>query len=274
MRLAVSNIAWPAEADDEIAGVLTGLGVSAIEVAPTKRWPDPSSATPEDAAAYRAEWAERGLRIVSMQSLLFGRDDLVIFGTENKRAAALDYLRRVMVLAGTLGAGPLVFGSPKNRRVESLPAAGVRRIAVEFFGALGNAATVSGVQFCLEPNPPEYGADFLTTSSAAVGLLAQIRNPGLGLHLDAAAMTLASERPAAAIAAAMPWLRHFHASEPYLAPIGTGGTDHGAFAAALAAEGYQGWISVEMRAVEGAAAAVAAVGDAVRRVQDAYARVI
>lgn len=271
MRLAVSNIAWPAEADDEIAGVLTGLGVSAIEVAPTKRWPDPSSATPGDAAAYRAEWAERGLRIVSMQSLLFGRDDLVIFGAADKRAEALGYLRRIVSLAGSLGAGPLVFGSPKNRRVGALPASDVRRIAVNFFGALGDAASASGVSFCLEPNPPEYGADYLTTSTAAVELLAEIGNPGLGLHLDAAAMTLARERPADAIAAAMPWLRHFHASEPYLAPLGTGATEHGAFAEALAREGYRGWISIEMRAVDGAAAAV---GDAVRRTQGAYAAVI
>ena len=271
MRLAVSNIAWTAETDEEIATLLADLGVSAIEIAPTRRWPDPALATPEDAEAYRTWWARRGLRIASMQSLLFGRDDLVIFGAQDKRAEARDYLRRIIRLAGDLGAGPLVFGSPKNRRIGALPAAEARHIAIEFFGAMGDAASASGVTFCLEPNPAEYGADYLTTSTAAVELLGEIRNPGLGLHLDAAAMTLAKESPREAIVAAIPWLRHFHASEPYLAPIGSGGTDHGAFASALAGEGYEGLISIEMRGVEGP---VAVVRDAVLRVQQAYAAVI
>ena len=36
MKLAVSNIAWPREQDAAVADLLAGLGVTGIEVAPTK----------------------------------------------------------------------------------------------------------------------------------------------------------------------------------------------------------------------------------------------
>jgi sugar phosphate isomerase/epimerase len=42
-------------------------------------------------------------------------------------------------------------------------------------------------------------------------------------------------------------IAHFHISEPELAPIGTGGVAHPAFAAELRSAGYGGWVSVEMR---------------------------
>jgi sugar phosphate isomerase/epimerase len=44
---------------------------------------------------------------------------------------------------------------------------------------------------------------------------------------------------------------HFHISEPHLAPVGHGDTDHAGFAAALRRTGYTGWCSVEMRKPEG-----------------------
>ena len=45
-------------------------------------------------------------------------------------------------------------------------------------------------------------------------------------------------------------LHHFHVSEPDLAPLGTGGVDHAAFAAALRQNGYDRTLAIEMRQVE------------------------
>jgi hypothetical protein len=59
IRLAVSNIAWSPDDDEAVAAVLRDRDVSLVEVAPTKRWPDPARATADDATTWRAEWDAR-----------------------------------------------------------------------------------------------------------------------------------------------------------------------------------------------------------------------
>jgi len=120
-RLAVSNLAWEPDQDDKIAKLLRSEHVTGIEIAPTKWRPRPLEATAADVAAYRRAWDDRGLTIVSLQSLLFGRPDLQLFGDDTVRRAMLDYLRGMVDLAVALGAGVLVFGSPKNRLRGELP---------------------------------------------------------------------------------------------------------------------------------------------------------
>src|SRR5690348_7446484 len=96
LRLAVSNIAWMPEEDDAVAEVLCREGVGGVEIAPTKWRERPLHASAGDVAAFRRTWEDRGLPIVSMQSLLYGRPDLQLFGDENKRTATVEYLRRMI----------------------------------------------------------------------------------------------------------------------------------------------------------------------------------
>lgn len=248
LPLAISNIAWPPAEEAKIAALLPTLGVRAVEVAPTTRWPSPPDATPDELGAYRAGWESRGLSVVAAQSLLYGRDDLQLFGEPARRAATLDYLRRTIETAAALGARALVFGSPRNRRVGTLARADAERVAVGFFSAAGDVAARHGAILCLEPNPPQYGCDFLTTTAECADFLRLAAAPGLGLNLDAGALALNGEDPMAAVETARPWLRHVHVSEPYLAAVGEGpGEIHTRLASALATHGYEGWISIEMR---------------------------
>ena len=268
-RLAVSNIAWRAEADDAVAEALRTAGATGIEIAPTMVWRDPVAVSEAEAVAYREAWRARGFPIVAMQSLLFGRDDLRVFGDDATRRATLAHLAAMIRLASWLGARSLVFGSPRNRAVGQLDRRAAAEMGATFFRAVGDSAAAHGVHFCLEPNPPQYGCDYLTTSSECIALLAEVGSPGLGLHLDTAAMTLSGEDPETALRAARPWMRHFHISEPYLAPIGTGGVDHAAFAGALRREGYDGWVSIEMKS-DPAEPAAEFVERAVARAVEAY----
>lgn len=246
MKLAISNIAWPASEDTQVAGLLRDMGVHGVEVAPTAVWPTPLGASEAQVSAYREFWERSGIRIVALQALLFGRPDLTIFEREDKRRETLAHLAGMIRLAARLGATVLVFGSPKNRKVGGRDSLEAGKIALSFFRDLGRVAVDSGVVFCIEPNPPEYGCDYLTTAGATRELVASIDSPGLGIHLDAGGMTLGRE-PLSAVEDSLPWLRHFHISEPHLEQIGAGDTEHGAFAQTLATHGYQGWASIEMR---------------------------
>ncbi|MDB5312097.1 MAG: sugar phosphate isomerase/epimerase [Gemmataceae bacterium] len=262
MKLAVSNIAWPKEQDAAAARVLTEHGVTGIEVAPTKIWPTPLAATAAEIPAYRAFWTDRGIEIVAAQALLFGRPELTLFDSADSRAHTLAYLEGIISLCAELGAGALVFGSPKNRRVGSLRREEAWDVAVDFFGHLGRIAAGSGTCVVIEANPPEYGADFVTRAGEAVDLVKAVNHPGFQLHLDTGCMTLANDPLRATFDIGMPFLRHVHVSEPNLDPPGSSGkVAHAAFADELRRRSYSGWVSLEMReskpfTLDGLAAAV------------------
>jgi D-psicose/D-tagatose/L-ribulose 3-epimerase len=246
MKLAMSSIAWEPPDDDAAARILREHGFEGVELAPTKIFPRPDAADEAEIAACREAWSRRGLRIVALQALLFGRPDLTVFGEARERT--LEYLTGVARLGARLGAGALVFGSPRNRARGSLSQADAWRAAVEFFRALGTAAAQAGTCLCIEPNPPRYGADFITTSEEALRLVEEVASPGFGLHLDAACALLAGEDFPARLRASAHVLRHVHVSEPDLAPVRRGGTlDLPAIASVLRDIGYAGWVSVEMK---------------------------
>jgi sugar phosphate isomerase/epimerase len=245
MRLAVSNIAWPAGADEAAQAVLREQGATGVELALTKIWPQPLEASAAEVDRYRAWWQSRGLDIVALQALLFGKPELTIFDGPATRQATLDYLRRIIALAGRLGARVLVFGSPRNRLRRSLSPADALDTAVTFFRQLAEAAQSHGAVFCIEPNPEAYGCDWVTNVAQGIEVVDAVNHDGFGLHLDAAAMTLAGDG-AEALAAAGTRCRHFHVSAPFLQKAPGGGVPHEALARALEQTQFAGWVSIEM----------------------------
>ncbi|HEY7697360.1 MAG TPA: sugar phosphate isomerase/epimerase family protein [Vicinamibacteria bacterium] len=251
MKLATSNIAWPPEADLLAADLMKEYGFRGVELAPTRIWERPLETTEREAREHRKFWNDRGIEVVALQALLFGRPDLVLFGTEKARLATLEVLRGMMRLGEWLGARVLVFGAPKNRRLSGSTATEARKIAVDLFRSAGKSALDHGVVLAIEPNPAHYECDFVTTSGEGLALVREVASAGFGLHLDAAAMMLAGEDPEKAILACSGAISHFHASEPFLGAIGAGGVNHGALGTTLRRIEYPGWVSVEMRSAPG-----------------------
>jgi sugar phosphate isomerase/epimerase len=267
-RLSASNIAWDPKDDDAVAAILRAHAFTGVEVAPTKRWESPIEATKKDIAAWRAEWQKRGLSIVAMQALLFGRADLQLFGSTTVRRALREYMMALIEMAHGLGAHALVFGSPKNRKRGKMPIGDANEIACEFFRELGAVAASRGCVICIEPNPPSYDCDFINTTAEAVALCEAIASRGVKVNGDLGAIVTMGEDPEATLAAANGWLGHFHASEPSLAEV-TDGIHHARAAAALQAMNFGGWVSIEMRAApEGPA--VDAIARAAGRVSRIY----
>lgn len=271
MRLCVSTIAWPREADAAVAGLLVEEGVTAIEIAPSKIHPDPANTPAEVTSDYRSFWSDRGIDIVAAQAILFGRPDLTIFTDTATRRKTTDYLKRVIGLCAGLGAGAIVFGAPRNRRIENKAPATARDIAVAFFRDLGQTASDTGTTLVLEANPPEYGADYITRAADAIDLVRAVDHSGFRLHLDTACMTLVGDPIVEVFSAGGPWLRHFHVSEPQLAPVNPGGLDSAPFATGLDMARYRHWVSIEMN--QTTPFGVDAIRTAIRWIKVAYASV-
>jgi sugar phosphate isomerase/epimerase len=266
MKLAVSNIAWPCEGDNRAADILRAAGVEGLEVAPSLVWPAPAETAAADLDAYRRRWLDRGIRIVALQALLYGRPDLVLFADAAARARMADHLRAMAHVASRLGAGAMVFGSPANRRRGSMSTEAAMDVAVAFFRALADDLGEAGTVLCIEGNAPAYGCDFLTSTAEAAELVRRVDRPAVRLQIDTSTIALNGGDCAREIAAAAPLAGHVHVSEPHLVRLGTGGTDHVAAADALRRSGYAGWVSMEMRAlpVDPDLAGVAAAIDLVR----------
>jgi len=265
MKLAVSNIAWDAPEDARVLSLLREQGVAGVEVAPTKLWPDWSGADPAAAAAARARYAEAGFAVPALQAILFGRPDLTVFGDTLPSLVA--HVGRVAALAAALGAGVLVFGSPKNRARGALSPDEAMARAEPAFRAMAEACAPHGVTLCLEPNPPAYGCDFATGWRDAAALVRRVDHPHFGLHLDVACLALAGEDAAEAIAATLPLVRHFHVTEPELADFAAPKLDHARIGRAVRGSGYAGWLSIEMRR---SADPLRSVGEAVGKVAAWY----
>jgi sugar phosphate isomerase/epimerase len=269
MQLAVSNLAWPPEQDEPVARLLQNIDVQGIELAPSKIWPRPLEASASEVRAYRRFWEGHGLPIVAMQALLFGRNDLTIFDGADVRTATFDYLSGMCELGARLGARALVFGAPRNRRASHRAPEEVQAISVDFFGRLGAVAARHGTSFCIEPNPPAYDCDFVTTAEEGARLVRAVATPGFALHLDTGSLSFSGESLIAILQQHGELVQHFHVSEPHLGPVGNGDFDHAGLGAQLRASAYGHWVSIEMKPATDLSIK-AALARAVHTVQEHY----
>jgi sugar phosphate isomerase/epimerase len=267
MRLAVSNIAWPEELDAAAFEFLVANGVGAVEVAPTRVWPHWQGVNPASVRQYRRVVESAGLRISSLQSILFQKPGLNLFGSGQDRQAMEEHLRRCADLAADLGARCMVFGAPGNRDRGPMPEAQAFAIAVDFFARVGEYCAKRDVCLGFEANPVEYKCNFATDSGTAARLVRAAASEGFRLHLDTACLRLAGEDAARAIRDHAGILRHFHASEPYLAGFSAPVAAHQEAAAALRSVRYDQWVALEMRAGD---SPLLALEEAVRFVRRIY----
>lgn len=248
MRLGISNIAWDIVEDIEISSILSRLKIDAIDICPTKYFPEPSKASKKDIADIKDWWLKRGVEITGMQALLFGTEGLSIFGSKESQDAMLHYLASICRIGRYLGASRLVFGSPKSRDCTGFSKKEAKKIAISFFRRLGEIAQSYGVVICLEPTPSIYGGNFMTTNHETGELVSKIGHSSIRMQLDTASITLSGENLLNILEKYAPLIHHIHASEPNLVPLGDGEVDHNKIANILKKYFSDHLISVEMLA--------------------------
>lgn len=246
MKLAVSNIGWQRHDDPAVLSQLRAAGVEGVEVAPTKVWPGWQGASAESARSYRAFLLEQGFAVPALQAILFGKPELSLFApSDAERRAFVAHVQGVADLAQALGAKVLVFGAPKARRKGDLSEQDALQRAVAVLHELAGVCAERDTCLCIEPNPAAYGCDFVTDAASAVALVSAVDHAGFRLHLDAAALHMAGERLEQVLPRALPYLRHYHISEPFLTGFAQSVVPQAAWLRALAATDYAHWCSIE-----------------------------
>jgi sugar phosphate isomerase/epimerase len=267
MKLAMSNIAWTPEERGEAYDAMAEVGVTGLEIAPGLFFyaaDDPFVPNQDVSRTALAEIAQRGLTLVSMQSLLFGVSGADLFGDTEARGLLAKGMGRAIALAERFEIPNLVFGSPSQRCVPNgLPIGDALDQAAEMFRSFADAAQRAGTKIAIEANPVAYGTNFLNTLDEALDFVLRVDHPAVVAILDLGAMHLNKEfaTTCARIAGLLPRLNHVHISEPYLAPAPQDVAALSPILGTLGKAGYAKSVSIEMkRPPEGAAGVRAALG--------------
>ena len=270
MRLAISNIAWAGGDFWQYAALAKRLGCDGVELAASLIWPEPVSSTKAERFEFQNRIIDLGLNLVGLHALLFTRPDLRVFGSGAELRNTIDYLKSSCELCRDLGGKTLAFGSPKNRRRGVMPRAEAFRRGADFFRQVCEAAAGYDVLLLIEPLGSE--TDFVRSSTEALDLIEGVAHPNFQLLLDAKALVDVGEDPAVVFRRCGDYVRHFHASEPNLAPPGSAGVNHALIARELNRVHYRGYVSIEMRNKFGRPDNV--IPEAVRYVRKCYGEMV
>jgi sugar phosphate isomerase/epimerase len=247
MKLSISNLAWETTDEKAVLRLLADKEVVGIEIAPSKVWPNWQGITPHHVRRYRDDLLTQGFQISALQAILFGYPNYRLFGSSQERRDTMNHLRFVSDLAEDLGAKVMVLGAPRNRDRGHFSEEEAFNLATEFFQEIGEYCVHKNTCLCIEPNPPVYQCNFITTSTEGYALVQAVNSEGFSLHLDAAGMYLAEEEIAVTLPQCATVLQHFHISEPNLSGFSAPVVDHQQIGTLLKEQAYQNWVSVEMR---------------------------
>jgi sugar phosphate isomerase/epimerase len=265
MKLAISNLAWGLTEQDSILPRLSSLGVSGIEVAPTKiaNWESINSTL---LANFRSHLRDNGLCVSSLQAIFFGKPEAQLLASADKFSVMCEHVDKLADIAAELGAEVAVFGAPKNRLRGELSDAVAFDIATERFKQLGEICS-GRMKIGIEPVPAFYGADFILTAEEDLALVKAVNHPAIGLHLDTGCVFLAGGDIELVIHKGAEHLIHFHAAEPELSNFSFPKANHISAAIALKDIGYERWVSIEMKENEDS---IKSVVDAVKFIRQVY----
>jgi sugar phosphate isomerase/epimerase len=260
-NISVSGMAWKGADDVQALQAIASQGATGVEVVPCALWGSWEAATSSASKSYRCMLDDMGMRVPSLQSILFGVPGARLFeGGHSGRSALRSQLLRAADLAQALGAPVIVLGAPSARRRGDMALEDAYRLAAPFFHEVGELCQQRGVCIGVENNAAAYGCDFLVTPSDVADFVAQVGSSGFCLHLDTGSVRMEGLDMETQVARWAPQACHFHASEPGLealsvmdegrqwtAPVG--GVDHIGAAAGLkrAGDAYAGWVSIEMK---------------------------
>jgi len=251
MKFAVSNIALSTFDHTDDFGHLAAMGLSGLEVAPSRVWRDTwRGLTTVEVNDYRRRAEQAGLRIVGLHSLLYDQPDLALFGDTETLRRTLDFMTHLSTVCRDLGGRTLIWGSGRKRG--QLSPDDARDQAVTFFRDLHPRIADHGTCFCLEPLGPG-DSDFVNSVRESIAIVEAVGQPNLGVQMDAKALIENQEADEVTFRAAKPHLVHFHANEPGLEILGSSGTvDHAALGGMLKDIGYGGYVAIEQRMIDAA----------------------
>ena len=273
MRYSVCNELFGGRALAGQCRIAARQGFHGLELAPFTVFEDPSRVDPGRIAEIGRTLRGEGLAFSGFHWLLAAPPGLHLTSPDAAvRGRAVDHLKRLAHIAGELGGGFMVLGSPKQRSAEGVPPGQAAAWLEEGLARVGPVAAENRSAILLEAL--DSGAtNVVNTLDEARAIVERIGSPGVGGMFDfhnVGDETLGWEQ---LIRRHAGFIRYVHLNELNGSWPGTGDSDFLPAFRALRESGYDGWMSLEIfHQPEDPEAALAATMDFLRRMEGQAAR--
>lgn len=217
---------------DEALAQLPALGYDGVEL-------QVRDAAAVDTAGLGAMLSREGLRLAAVATGHVRSDDGLTFSDEDRHRAAIERVRRAIDMAAEFGAMVSigsVRGAPRD-------AAGVERVE-DAVAQLAVHAATAGVRIVVEPQN-RYVGGFLTTVRDTSAFVASGGWDNVGVLADTFHMSIEERSVTAALIHAGTRLWHVQLAERNRQCLGGGSLPLADVLATLAAQGYDGWLTME-----------------------------
>ncbi|MCL1817858.1 MAG: sugar phosphate isomerase/epimerase [Spirochaetaceae bacterium] len=248
MKHAVCNEMFGTMEFSRAANMLAEEGFTGIEVAPYTLFGDFSAeAVRRGGAALRAGLASSGLAFVGFH-WIFGGPEFLHFTSPDaaSRKKAADRLEFLLDMAGDLGGGVIVFGSPKERASGGAPREDALSRLGEGLAAAAARAEKAGCRILLEALPSSV-TDTVNTLGEAEKIIRAIGRPGVSGMFDFDNTADETESWDGLIARYWDIIQHVHIRGRKGEPLvpGTEADYRPAFSV-LRSRGFAAWVSLEI----------------------------
>lgn len=244
-NFAISNLAFKDNDFSKTLSYLCKTPIEALEIAPTLIWKEPDLVPKIERQKFKDLVSSYGLSIIALQSLLFGKPELQLFGSPKSQKILLAYLKEMINLCSELGGKILSFGSPRNRIKGGLNLDEAISHASSFFYSLAEYAGSINIDVCFEPVSSLYECDFINNTEEAIRLINKVGHSNFKLLLDIGNIIHNKEDYIDIIRRHINQTAHIHINDPKLLPPSKEIGEHSVIAKTLNEIGYSGWLTLE-----------------------------
>jgi sugar phosphate isomerase/epimerase len=221
-------------------------GYHGIEIAPFTLFEDPGSFTAAQVAEIRRVLDDHGLKFAGLHWLFLKPEGLHITTADAAtRGRSWDHLKSLVQLAGQLGGGVLVLGSPKQRNSVGVSREQATANLEEGLRSLADFTAQRNCTILLESLSTDQ-TDVVNTLDEAERSIRRIAHPAIRGIFDFHNCADEAQSWETLIENHYPILAHVHLNEVNGSYPGTGSSDFLPAFKKLAEKGYEGWISLEI----------------------------
>jgi len=223
------------------------LGYEGLEIAPFTITDDISFVSEKTIDEIKELSEKSGIKIIGTHWLLVKPEGLSISTPDkNLRKKTSEYLCKLVEFTSKIGGELMVFGSPKQRRInEGQTREEVKGYFKESLIPVLEKCEEEEIYLCIEPLA-RTETNFINRAEEAIEIIEEINHPYLKLHLDVKAMSDEEKPIPEIIEMGAKYLKHFHVNDKNLLGPGFGDIDYKPIIEKLKKIGYNGWLSLEV----------------------------
>jgi len=245
-KYAICNELFGDMAFQDSCSLLQKHGFHGIEIAPFTLFDEPGQFRPDQISEIRRVLADHELEFTGLHWLFLKPEGLHIpTPDETIRRQSWDHLRALVDLAGQLGGGVLVLGSPKQRHSVGISRQQATGYLEEGLRSLADFTAQRNCTILLE-SLSSSTTDVVNTISEAESSIRRIGHPAIQGIFDFHNCTDETKGWDELIEDHFPIFRHVHLNEVNGSYPGTGSSDFFPAFEKLAEKDYRGWISLEI----------------------------